>query len=117
MKKIRQKRSRAVSKGFDHPVEILTNAISIWERIKRSGLAPNSYDKDFVAAFSQALRLQPGKRIETELRRRDPSVSDVLAAFISCCEPFDNMAQDVWNMFVQADARFSDENLQIAFDF
>ena len=97
--------------------EPLMNAISIWDRVKQSGLAPTTYDSDFSTAFSRALRLRADKSIESELRRLDPAVSDVLAAFVSCCEPFDGMAQDVWNMFVYADARFSDENLQIAFDF
>lgn len=95
----------------------LADAISIWDRLKKSGLAPSSYDSDFVVAFAYKLQLRADRKIESELRRLNPSIVDVLAAFVACCEPFDGMAQDVWKMFVEADARFSDENLQIAFDF
>ena len=96
---------------------ILTDASGIWNRIRKSGLAPTTYDKAFAEAFSRALGLRTSKGIAGELRRLRPTVNAVLTAFISCCEPFDGMAQDVWTMFVRADARFSDDNLRIAFDF
>jgi hypothetical protein len=96
---------------------ILTDAVSMWDRLEASGLAPASYDKDFAEHFACKLKLQPGRSIRDELHRLNPSVNDVLAAFVGACQAFDSMAQDVWKMFVEADARFADQNLQIAFDF
>ena len=95
----------------------LSDAVSIWDRLEETGLAPLSYDKEFVESFARNLKLRPGPNIRDELGRLNPSVNDVLAAFVACCQPFDSMSQDIWNMFVAADAKFSEQNLQISFDF
>jgi hypothetical protein len=95
----------------------LSDAVSIWDRLEETGLAPLSYDKEFVESFARNLKLRPGTNIREELVRTNPSVNDVLLAFIACCQPFDSMSQDIWNMFVAADAKFNEQNLQISFDF
>ena len=95
----------------------LSDAVSIWDRLEAAGLAPISYDKEFVETFAHNLKLRNRPNIREELVRINPSVNDVLSAFVACCQPFDSMSQDIWSMFIAADAKFSEQNLQIAFDF
>jgi hypothetical protein len=96
---------------------MLYDAVSVWDRLEETGLAPSSYDKEFVESFALNLKLRPGSNIRKELFRLNPSINEVLSAFVACCQPFDSMSQDIWNMFIAADAKFSEQNLQIAFDF
>jgi len=90
---------------------------ALWAKIEASGLAPDSYDKEFVGVFVAKLGLRLKRSVKAELRRVQPSMVDFLSAFLTASQPFDQMAQDVWRMFITADARFGEENLQIAFDF
>ncbi len=75
------------------------DASSIWDQLKTSGLALESNDRDFVAAFSRALGLQLTSSVESELQRVHPP-GDILVAIVYSCEQFDGMAQDIWNMIV-----------------
>jgi len=99
------------------PSRLAEDAVSIWTMLLNSGLEPRTYDKDLVDGLCEALNLNPRRDVASELRRANPTVVEFLGAFLSCCKAFDEMAQGVWDMFVNADARFSSDNLQIAFDF
>jgi hypothetical protein len=41
----------------------LSDAVSIWDRLQETGLAPLSYDKEFAESFARNLKLRPGPSI------------------------------------------------------
>jgi hypothetical protein len=96
---------------------MLQTASEVWKFLRaQGGIDLAHYDEGLVAEMRRKLNLQSGD-FETELQAKLVSVEDFLAAFFQAAQPYSVMMADLLGMFEKANARETNKNLAVRFDF
>ena len=101
-------------------IENLKDTIDLWKKV--SSIADfnsktNPYDEALLDEIKKELGFDAGCNISAELAVRKTSPEQLLAVLLKVMKPFSSMLNDLYKMFEDAGAQYSDNNIQIKFDF
>lgn len=101
-------------------IEKLNDTIDLWNKV--SSIADfnsktNPYDEALLDEIKKELGFDAGCNISDELAVRKTSPEQLLAVLLKVMKPFSIMLKDLYEMFKEAGAQYSEKNIQIKFDF
>jgi hypothetical protein len=101
----------------------LTDASALWQELRKSGVSiqtksgRDGYDAALVAEIKCALFPGSSRSLERELKEVGTTTEAFLEVFFRAIQPFSMMLADILAMFEEANAKRSDNNLKISFQF
>ena len=99
-------------------VEHLNSTVELWENIcKTADFKSKEYDKELLADKKKELGFDRNCKIREELISHNTTPEELLSTLIKLLKPFSAMMSDLLKMFEEAGAQFTDNNIQINFDF
>lgn len=99
---------------------VIENSWDLWKfLLDYAGLDPDGYDQELVLDLKLRLRLPLDEGVELAdlLKKNRVSTEDFLTAFFKSIEPYVGMYRDVLLFFQKEGIKFSDNMVQIKFDF
>ena len=99
-------------------VEHLNSTVELWENIcKTADFKSKEYDKELLADIKKELGFDRNCKICEELISHNTTPEELLSTLLKLLKPFSAMMSDLLKMFEEAGAQFTDNNIQINFDF
>lgn len=99
------------------------DASGLWQELCKSGLSPKTksgrdgYDVALAAELRESLFPGSARSLERELKDAATTTEAFLEAFFRAVQPFSMLLADILAMFEEANAKRSDNDLKIAFQF
>lgn len=96
----------------------IQTTVDLWEILSKvADFRSNEYDKALLHSVIHNLNLEEDIPIIPQIKKYQIGIEELLAAFIKALEPFSKMMSDLLEMFQNASAFRTDNNLRIEFDF
>lgn len=96
----------------------IQTTVDLWESLSKvADFKSNEYDKALLHSIIRRLHFEEDKSIIFQIKSNQTGIEELLAAFIRALEPFSRMMSDLLEMFQNASAFKTDNNLLIEFDF
>ena len=99
-------------------VEHINSTLELWDHFSKiADLKSKEYDKELLADLKKELGFDKKCIVRDELSSHNTTPEELLAVLIKLLKPFSVMMSDLLKMFEEAGAQFTDDNIQIKFDF
>ena len=99
-------------------ITTIGSSIDLWNQFCRTAdFKSNEYDKQLLVEIKKRLGLDEKSNIRFEIKARNITPQQLLSAILTSLKPFSLMTNDLLKMFEVANAKYTNNNIQIKFDF
>ena len=96
----------------------LGSALELWDCFRKTAdFKSNEYDKQLLIEIKKGLGFDDKSNIRTEIQTNGTTPQQLLAVLLKSLKPFSLMMSDLLKMFEDAGAQYTDNNIQIQFNF
>ncbi len=96
----------------------LNSTLELWNHFsKTADFKSNEYDKQLLIDIKKGLGFDEKSNIQAAIKTNKTTPQQLLAVLLKSLKPFSLMMSDLLKMFEEANAQYSNSNIQIKFDF